>query len=183
MSTATTTLPTGTWNVDAIHSHVGFGVKHLGIATYRGQFPGVEGHLVTENGTITAIEGTAKIDSLETKDGNLTGHLLTPDFFDAASHPTGTFRSTDITLNGDALTVRGELTLRGVTKPVELTGTLEGFGPDGYGNTKLGVELTGNIDRRDYGISWNVVMDNGVPTVAERVKLEWNVEAVLGSGS
>lgn len=181
MSTAVTTqLPAGTWALDTIHSTVGFGVKHLGINTYRGSFPGIEGHLVTDGGRITEIVGTATIDSLVTKDATLTGHLLTPDFFDAANHPTGTFSSTAITLADDgALRIDGELTLRGVTRPVTLTGALEGVGPDPYGNTRLGISVTGQIDRREFGISWNTIMDNGVPAVAERVSLDWEVEAIL----
>lgn len=179
MSTATQTqLPAGTWALDTVHSTVGFGVKHLGINTYRGQFPGIEGHVVTRDGRITEITGTAQIDSLVTKDATLTGHLLTPDFFDAANHPTGTFRSTSIELSGEDVRIEGELTLRGVTRPVTLAGTL-GLGQDPYGNTRIGIAVSGQINRLDYGISWNTVMDNGVPAVAERVRLEWEVEAIL----
>ncbi|MCC6830264.1 MAG: polyisoprenoid-binding protein [Thermoleophilia bacterium] len=178
MSTTATQLPSGTWNLDTVHSTVGFGVKHLGINTYRGQFPGIEGHVRTEDGRVTEITGTARIDSLVTKDATLTGHLLTADFFDAEAHPTGTFRSTSVELTGEDIRVEGELTLRGVTRPVTLTGTL-GLGQDPYGNTRIGVAVSGQINRLDYGISWNAVMDNGVPAVAERVRLDWEVEAVL----
>lgn len=180
MSTAVVTqLPAGTWALDTIHSTVGFGVKHLGINTYRGSFPGIEGHLVTDGGRITEIVGTATIDSLVTKDATLTGHLLTPDFFDAANHPTGTFRSSSVELADDgALRIEGELTLRGVTRPVTLTGEL-GLGQDPYGNTRVGIAVKGQIDRREFGISWNTIMDNGVPAVAERVSLDWEVEAIL----
>lgn len=179
MTTATQTqLPAGTWTLDPVHSTVGFGVKHLGINTYRGQFPGIEGELRTAGGRITAVSGTARIDSLVTKDATLTGHLLTPDFFDAANHPTGTFRSTAVELSGEDVRIDGELTLRGVTRPVTLTGTV-GLGQDPYGNTRVGIAVTGQIDRREFGISWNTIMDNGVPAVAERVSLAWEVEAIL----
>lgn len=179
MSTTTATeLPTGTWTLDPVHSTVGFGVKHLGINTYRGQFPGIEGHVATQGGGITEVVGTARIDSLVTKDATLTGHLLTPDFFDAENHPTGTFRSTSVELSGEDVRIEGELTLRGVTRPVTLTGTVA-LGQDPYGNTRIGIAVSGQINRLDHGISWNAVMDNGVPAVAERVRLEWEVEAIL----
>ena len=117
-ATETTTIPTGTWSIDAVHSSVGFEVKHLGVSTFRGSFKDVTGSIETDNGAVTAIDGTIETASIHTIDGALSGHLQTPDFFDTANHPQGHFRSTQVEDLGDGkLRIRGELELRGVTKP------------------------------------------------------------------
>ncbi len=172
-------IPAGTWAIDASHSSAGWAVKHFGISTFRGKFPAVEGTITTTDGAVTAINGTVHIDSLNTEDEQQTGHLKSPDFFDIANHPTGTFTSTSIQdLGNDRLKVAGDLTLRGVTQPVELDAELEGVGPDAYGNTRIGVSATGVVDRTTFGISWNMPVEGGSPAVGERVKLDWNIEAI-----
>jgi len=172
-------IPAGTWAIDPVHSSVGFEVKHLGVSTYRGSFPGVEGTIETVDGAVTSVEGTARIESLTTQDPQLTGHLMSPDFFDQANHPTGTFTSTRI--EGDdngKLKVVGTLTLRGVAQPVELDGEFEGVGPDPYGNTRIGISATGFVDRTKFGISWNVPLGDTLVAVGEKVKLVWNAEGI-----
>jgi polyisoprenoid-binding protein YceI len=172
-------IPAGTWAIDPIHSSFGFEVKHLGVSTYRGSFPGVEGAIETTDGAVTSVAGTARIDSLVTQDVQLTGHLMSPDFFDQANHPTGTFASTSIVSDGNGkLKVVGTLTLRGVTQPVELAGELEGVGPDGYGNTRIGISAAGFIDRTKFGLSWNVPLGDTAVAVGEKVKLVWNAEGI-----
>jgi polyisoprenoid-binding protein YceI len=173
------TIPAGTWAIDAGHSSAGWAVKHFGVSTFRGKFPGVSGAVETADGAVTAITGEVQIDSLRTEDEQQTGHLKSPDFFDVTNHPTGTFRSTAVQDRGDGtLAVTGDLTLRGVTKPVELDVEVEGVGPDAYGNTRIGLAATGVVDRTDFGISWNMPLEGGGLTVGERVKLEWNIEAI-----
>ena len=172
-------IPAGTWAIDPVHSSVGFEVKHLGVSTYRGSFPGVEGTIETIEGSVTSVQGTARIESLTTQDVQLTGHLMSPDFFDQANYPTGTFASTKVESDGNGkLKVAGNLTLRGVTQAVELEGELEGVGPDPYGNTRIGISAAGFIDRTKFGLTWNVPLGDAVVAVGEKVKLVWNAEGI-----
>lgn len=181
VATSPVQLPTATWAIDPIHSTIGFAVRHLGITTYRGSFPGAAGGIETRDGAIAAVQGTIRVADLVTQDANLTGHLLTPDFFDAATYPEAGFVSTAVEQGDDgSLRISGDLTLRGVTRPVELVGEVEGVGQDAYGNTKLGLTVRGVIDRTEFGVSWNAPLANGALAVAEKVKLELDVQAVAG---
>ena len=171
-------IPAGTWSIDPVHTSVEFKVKHLGISTYSGRFNDVSGSIESSDGAITRLTGTAKTESIDVADSNLIGHLKSPDFFDAAAHPEITFSSTSAQIAGDDLIVQGDLTLRGVTKPVELKGELEGVGDDHMGNTKLGFSLEGVINRNDFGVTWNAALDNGGQVVGERVKLVLHGQAV-----
>lgn len=174
-----TEIPAGTWTIDPVHSSVGFEVKHLGVSTYRGQFPGISGTIETVDGGVSSVEGTAQIDSLTTVDAQLTGHLMSPEFFDQANHPTGRFQSKSVHVAADGkLTIAGELTLRGVTQPVELEGELEGVGPDPYGNTRIGLSAAGFVDRTKFGLNWNVPLGDKAVAVGEKVKLVWNAEGI-----
>jgi polyisoprenoid-binding protein YceI len=179
-STTTTKLPTGTWSVDPIHSSIGFGVKHLGVSTFRGSFKAAAGSVVTEGDAIRSIEGTVRVENLVTEEPGLTGHLHSEDFFDAAKYPELTFESTSVEQGEDGrLRVSGELTVRGVTRPVELDAEIEGAaeGPDG--NWRVGIAATGAIERSDWGMTWNNPLANGALAVGERVALNLHVEAVL----
>ena len=179
-TTVTTKLPTGTWSIDPVHSSIGFGVKHLGVSTFRGDFKQAAGNLVTEDGAIRAIEGAVQVENLVTEEPALTGHLHSEDFFDAGKHPELTFRSTSVEQIDDAnLRVTGDLTIRGETRPVELDAEIEGVGDGPDGATRIGIAATGGIDRSDWGITWNAPLANGAFAVAERVKLNLHVEAVL----
>jgi polyisoprenoid-binding protein YceI len=180
-STVTTTqLPTGTWSIDPIHSSIGFGVKHLGVSTFRGDFKKADGSIVTADGAISSIEGSVQVENLVTEEPALTGHLHSPDFFDAGNHPALTFRSTSVAQGDDGdLRVTGDLTIRGETRPVELDAEIEGFGEGPDGSTRIGITATGGIDRSDWGLTWNAPLANGAFAVAERVKLTLHVEAVL----
>jgi polyisoprenoid-binding protein YceI len=179
-STVATQIPTGTWSIDAVHSSIGFGVKHFGVSTFRGNFSGAAGSLVTDGGEIRSINGTVKIENLATEEPQLTGHLHSEDFFDAPNHPEITFASTEIeTVDADKLRITGDLTIRGVTRPVELDAEIEGAGDDPYGNTRLGITATGAVDRSDWGITWNAPpLANGALVVGERVALTLHVEAI-----
>jgi polyisoprenoid-binding protein YceI len=178
-ATETVTIPTGTWAIDPVHSSVGFEVKHLGVSTFRGSFKDVAGSIATADGAITSVEGTIETASVDTIDGALSGHLQTPDFFDSANHPQGRFRSTAIEDLGEGrLRVRGELELRGVSRPVEVDAHISGAGTDPYGNERLGLSGSAVIDRTEYGISWNAPLPNGGVALAEKVRLVLDVEAV-----
>ena len=179
-TTVITALPTGTWSIDPIHSSIGFGVKHLGISTFRGDFKGAAGSIETQDGAIRSIEGSVRVENLVTEEPALTGHLHSEDFFDAAKHPELTFKSTSVEQAEDGrLRVTGDLTIRGVSRPVELDAEIEGVGDGPDGGTRMGIAATGAIDRSEWGIVWNAPLANGAFAVAERVKLTLHVEAAL----
>ena len=183
MSTATitpveVTLPAGTWTVDPIHSSIGFEVKHFGISTFRGRFTGYEGTIKTADGSLQRVEGNVQVDSVDVKDPQLAGHLQSEDFFDAAKHPSIAFASTGVRQVEDGYELDGDLTIRGVTRPVTLEVGVEGAGPDPYGNERVSLVGRGEVDRTEYGISWNNTMDNGALVLGEKVRLVLSVEAV-----
>ena len=156
MSATETSVATGTWAIDAVHSSVGFEVKHLGVSTFRGSFKDVAGTVTTDNGTVTAVEGTIETASVQTVDTALNGHLQAPDFFDSANYPQGKFPlDRDRGPRQGRLRIAGELELRGVTKPVEIDASISGTGGDPYGNDRLGLSGCAVIDRTEFGISWN----------------------------
>jgi polyisoprenoid-binding protein YceI len=179
MSTIETAIPTGTWSVDPIHSTVGFGVKHLGISTFRGSFAAPSGTVRTADGEIVAVEGAVKTSGLTTQEAQLTGHLLSGDFFDAESHPEIRFTSTGVSPVADGrFTVDGELEIRGVTRPVQLEGEVEGVGEDPSGAARIGISARGAINRGEWGITFNIPLANGQFALGERVTLELHVEVV-----
>jgi polyisoprenoid-binding protein YceI len=178
-TTVTTQLPTGTWSIDPVHSSIGFGVKHLGVSTFRGSFKAAAGSLETKDGVISAIDGVVRVENVQTEEPQLTGHLLSQDFFDGDSYPEITFKSTSIEPADDGkLHITGDLTIRGATNPVELDAEIEGAGDGPDGNPRVGIAATGALDRSDWGITWNQPLANGALAVGERVTLQLHVEAV-----
>lgn len=172
MSTTTTVQErlAGSWNFAAAHSSADFAVKYV-VSTFRGSVEDLTATL--EDGVLS---GSAKITSIKVKDDNLTGHLMAPDFFDAEQHPEVSFRSTSITGDGDQIELDGELTLKGVTKPIHATGTLEGPAEDFMGNTRLGFTLETAIDRTEHGVSWNAELPSGGKALADDVTLHVELE-------
>jgi polyisoprenoid-binding protein YceI len=172
MSTTSTTQDrlAGTWNFAAAHSSADFAVKYV-VSTFRGSIEDLTATL--EDGVLS---GSAKVSSIKVKDDNLTGHLMTPDFFDAEQYPEISFRSSSISSDGDQVTVDGELTLKGVTKPIHATGTLEGPAQDFMGNTRLGFTLETTINRTDYGVSWNAELPSGGKALQDEVTLHVELE-------
>jgi polyisoprenoid-binding protein YceI len=160
-----TTLPTGTWNVDATHSQVGFAVEYM-VGTFRGTFSPFEAKLADG-----VLEGSAPVSGVQVQDENLTAHLQSPDFFDAEQAPTIQFRSTSIVRSGDEITVTGDLAIRGVTRQVQLTGTVGEPAEDPYGGTRFSLRLEGTVDRTLFGIAWNNPLPNGQPALADDVAL------------
>ncbi|MDX6598218.1 MAG: hypothetical protein QOE87_2105 [Gaiellales bacterium] len=179
-TTVSTKLPSGTWSIDPIHSSIGFGVKHLGVSTFRGTFKAAAGTIVTDRDAIRSIEGSVQVANIVTEEPALTGHLQSEDFFDAAKYPALTFESTSVEQVDDGrLRITGDLTIRGVTRPVELDAEIEGVGDGPDGATRVGIAATGAIERSDWGITWNAPLANGAFAVAERVTLNLHVEAGL----
>jgi polyisoprenoid-binding protein YceI len=172
-------IETGSYKVDPVHSRVGFEVRHLGISTFRGGFSVYDGQVTVGEHGIERVEGAIDVASVQVPEANLAGHLLGPDFFDAENHPKGQFVSTSIEhVDGDRWTVEGELTLRGVTRPVSVELTVEGAGVGLDGSSVLSFEARGEINRNDFGISWGATVETGAAVVAEKVRLVLAIEAV-----
>jgi polyisoprenoid-binding protein YceI len=165
-------LPSGTWKSDPIHSTVIWGIKHFGASTFRSSFKEFEATL--EEGTLT---GAAKVASMDIGLDTFKGHLLSDEFFAAESHPELTFKATGLTDAGE-VTVPGELTIRGVTKPIEAKGTIGEPVPGMQGDQRIGVELATTIDRRDFGIDWQAELGAGNLAAGWDVKVEVVLELV-----
>jgi len=173
-------IPTGTYNIDPTHSNVGFEVRHMGIATVRGAFRKFAG-TVDATGPLK-LSGSVEVSSVDTGDENRDGHLQSPDFFDAAQFPEISFTSTAIQTTGDGeLKLAGDITIHGITKPIELTGEIGEGGEDPWGNQRIGFEVTGKVDRRDFDLKFNQTLPNGNLLVANNVKLVISVSAVKAS--
>ncbi|MDQ3722734.1 MAG: YceI family protein [Actinomycetota bacterium] len=179
MSTATI-APTGTWNVDAKHSKVGFAVKHLGIATVRGEFTEFEGVLeIGEDLASTRAYGTVKTESVDTSEAARDEHLRAADFFNAETNPDITFESTSIEqFDDDVLKVTGNLTINGVTKEEAFHAEIQGTEVDPWGNDRVGLEVSGQISRGAYGMKFNQVLGSGNLAVADKVKIVIDISAV-----
>ena len=170
MSTITTSqsAPAGSWSADPVHSHVSFEIAYAGTNIFRGGFREYEASL--EDGV---LEGSAKVVSVDVKDEQLNGHLQTPDFFDAERYPEISFRATELRrLDDDSVEGSGELTIKGVTSPVTLTGKIAAApATDPFGRERLGLKLETEIDRTTYGVSWNAPNQSGGDYLANDVKL------------
>jgi polyisoprenoid-binding protein YceI len=178
MSTATEQIASGTWKLDKVHSHVGFAVKHMVVATFRGHFDEYDATLSTAEDGTPALRGSVKVDSLVVKDENLAAHLKSPDFFDTANYPEITFASSSLSVEGGELRVEGDLTIKGNTHRVSARGTVTGPHEDIAGNDKLGVELEALIDRREFGLEWNAPLPKGGFALENDVKLVVALELV-----
>ena len=177
LETTVKALPDGTYAVDPAHSNVGFEVKHLGIATVRGRFTVISGMLT--GGDEPQLEGVVDLASATTDEEQRDGHLASPDFFDVQSFPQATFRSTSIEQLGDGtIRVVGDMTLKDVTKEIELTGSVAGPATDPWGNTRVGLELAGVVDRNDFGVRWNAELPGGGYLLPDDVRIVLDVSAV-----
>lgn len=173
----TTVIPAGTYEIDPAHTTVEFAVKHLGFATVKGRALGVTGRL--EGGERPRVEATFPVAELTTFQPDRDQHLRTPDFFDAERHPEIRFVGTDLVRGVDGLVWEGELTIRGVTKPFSLRVTETGTAVDATGMDRVGLDAEGEIDRRDFGVSWNEILPGGNLLIANTVRLYASVSAVL----
>src|SRR5437660_10274284 len=182
MSTPTLTVaPAGTSNLDPVHSRVDFEVSYLA-GTFKGEFHKIGAELTVE-AEAASLEGTAKVASVDVKDENLSAHLQSPDFFDAERHPQLRFAAQEIRLGGDGkVSVDGELTIKGVTKPVAVTGTVTAPIADPYGNDCIGLNLTTRIDRTDFGVDWNNPLPSGDPSLANDVTILAELQFVKPGG-
>lgn len=169
------------WLIDTVHTHVGFSVKHLMVSTVRGQFGSYRGTLKLDptDFTKSTFEGEIDVESISTGNEQRDAHLRTNDFFDAPNHPKIAFKSTRIeSRGGDDYLVTGDLTIRGVTKEVALEVEFAGTAKSPYGKTVAGISAHGSINRKDFGVNFNAVLEAGGVMIGEKVKLEIEVEAV-----
>ena len=168
-SSTLTFAPAGTWQLDSTHSSVGFQVPYLA-GTFKGQFHDVDGQLVVDHEGAT-LSGVARVASVDVKDENLNAHLQSPDFFDAERHPELRFGAQQIDLDGDEVEVRGEIEIKGVSKPVAVTGTAVAPLTDPHGNERIGLALTTTVDRTDFGVDWNMDLPTGGASLGNDVKI------------
>jgi polyisoprenoid-binding protein YceI len=170
-----TDLVAGTWAIDPSHSEVGFTVRHL-MSKVRGQFTQFEGSLTTGTSLAeTRAEATIDLNSVDTRDEKRDAHLRSGDFFDVENSGPMTFKATEF----DGTTATGELTIKGVTRPVELDVEFLGLGLDPWGNQRLGFEASTVINRQDFGVTFNIPLDGGKVMVGDKVNIHLAVEAVL----
>jgi len=171
-------MSTTIWTIDPAHTDVEFAVKHMMIATVKGRFSQIEGTAEVPEAGEPNIEVTIGVGSIDTRQEQRDTHLRSPDFFDVANHPQMRFVSRKTERTGDGWKIVGDLTIKGVTRPVSLDVTNEGTGKDPWGNERLGVSASTKIDRREFGLTWNAALEAGGFLVGDDVKISINAELV-----
>ncbi len=173
-------MATTKWALDPMHSELQFKIRHLMITNVTGQFTQFTVNAETEGDDFSTakINFSAEVASVNTNNEQRDGHLKSPDFFDAEQFPTMTFESTEVAKKGSDLTVTGNLTMHGITGPVTLDVELGGIQQDPYGQTKAGFEITGKINRKDFGLTWGAVTETGGVMLGDDVKLVANIQLV-----
>jgi len=170
-----------TWTIDPSHTTVEFVAKHMMITTVKGRFAELAGTVVADESRFedSTVEVTFQAPSLDTRSEQRDTHLRSADFLDVENHPTVTFRSTAIHGSKESFKLTGDLTIRGVTRPITLDVTYEGEGKDPWGGTRAAFSATGKFDRRDYGLTWNVALETGGILVSNEVKINVEAQVVL----
>lgn len=172
---------TGTYEIDPAHSRIGFVARHAMVTKVRGSFNEFTGtaHIDGENPAASTVQVRIKAASIDTRNADRDGHLRSNDFLAMDEHPEITFSSTEITQTGDTeFDVTGDLTVRGVTKPVTVPFTYEGTAQDPFGNTRIGLEGSVVINRKDFGVTWNAALETGGVLVSDKVTLEFEISAI-----
>jgi polyisoprenoid-binding protein YceI len=172
----------GVWTVDPSHAEVGFVGRHFGLSRIRGRFTGVQGTVVVaDDPAESSVEVVIDMASVSSGDQSRDDHLRSADFFDVEQHPTATFRSTGIAHAGATATMTGDLTIKGVTRPVELAVTYAGHVADPWGNDRAVFSARGTIEREDWGLTWNIVLEAGGLVLSKDIALEIEVELLRAS--
>jgi polyisoprenoid-binding protein YceI len=172
----------GTWAIDPVHSEIGFSVRHMAVSKVKGRFDKFEGTIVTaEDPLKSTVNVTVDASSINTNNEQRDGHIKSADFFEVETHPTWTFEATGIKDEGGEQHLHGDITIKGVTKPVVFALEINGIGPDAYGGTRAGFTATGEINRRDFGVDFNGQIPgvSGGLIVSEKVAVTLEIEAVL----
>jgi polyisoprenoid-binding protein YceI len=162
-------VPAGTWKLDPVHSTVGFEVPYL-VGLFKGELKDVEATLTVSDGS-GRLEGRARVDSIDVNDETLASHLKSPEFFDAERHPELTFRAEGISLARAELSFPGEITIKGVTQPVQVEGVVSEPLTDPFGRERIGLTLSATVDRTAFGITWNAPLPNGQQALANEVTI------------
>ncbi len=179
MTTASTAV--STWTIDPVHSIAEFAVRHMMVSTVKGRFRSMEGSITLdeERPERSSVVATIDVASVDTAEPDRDAHLRSDDFFNAERFPKMTFRSTRVELQGeDRARVYGDLTIRDVTREVALDVEFEGRAKDPWGNERIGFSATTELDRKEFGLRWNQVLETGGVVVGDRVKVSLHVEAV-----
>jgi polyisoprenoid-binding protein YceI len=174
--------PPGPWTIDPVHSSVEVAARHLGISSVRGRFTDFGGCIeIAEDTGKSRVEAAIRADSIDTGNHMRDGHLKSPDFLDTAAHPEITYHSTGLTPAGsDRWTLHGDLTLHGVTRPVDLELAYLGTGPDPWGGTRAAFRATAELRREDFAIAYNQVVQAGIAAVGTTLQVELDIQAVQG---
>ena len=170
----------GTWSIDPVHSEVGFTARHMMVSKVRGKFRTFSGEIVTGADALgSSVSAEIDLSSIDTGNEQRDAHIRSADFFEVETYPTMTYRSTGTRQDGDVYILDGKLTLKGVTRDVELALEINGFGPDAFGGTRAGFSAIGEINRRDFGVNFGAVMETGGAVVSDRITIQLEIEAVL----
>ena len=170
----------GTWDIDASHSTVGFSVRHMMVSKVRGYFRDFSGEIVTaEDPTQSSVTARIDMDSIDTRQEQRDAHIRSADFFDVGNHTEMTFRSTAVATDGADWPVTGDLTIKGVTRPVTLALELDGFGPDAFGGTRAGFSAKTSVSRKAHGVDIDLPLDGGGVVVGDKIDVELDIQAVL----
>jgi polyisoprenoid-binding protein YceI len=173
----------GTWAIDPVHSEVSFVVRHMMVSKVRGRFETFSGTVTTGDDPLqSTVSATVDLSSVNTASPDRDNHIRSADFFEVETHPTMTYQSTGVRRDGDDFLLDGDLTLRGVTKPVTFKLEVNGFGPDAFGGTRAGFSATSEINRSDFGVSYNGPIPGGGVAVSEKVTITLEIEGVLDKG-
>jgi polyisoprenoid-binding protein YceI len=173
--TTATAIPAGTYSTDGVHSSAGFAVKHM-LATFRGSFGTVNAQVTVAEEGSARLDGTVPVSSVIVKDENLQAHLASPEFFDAEQYPEIRFHGLDLTVDGPAATLTGDLTIKGHTERVTAEGSVVGPIEDPFGNTKLGLQFETVVDRTKFGLNWNAPLPKGGFMLANDVTISVDLE-------
>lgn len=167
------------WNIDPNHSEIGFRVKHMMFTNVKGHFDAYDAHIAFEDNLNEAsFDFNAQVNSITTNNKDRDNHLKSADFFDVEQFPSLNFKSTGIKENGKKLEITGDLTIKGITKPITLKGDCSEIMKDPWGNNRLGLSLEGAINRKDFGLTYNAALETGGVLVGEEVKLNAEVQLV-----
>jgi polyisoprenoid-binding protein YceI len=169
----------GTWELDPVHSSIGFEVPYLS-GTFKGQFREARAKLAVRDGNVD-LDGSARVASVDVKDENLSAHLQSPDFFDAERHPELLFSAHDIELADGTVSASGTLTIKGVTRPVEVTGTLTPPMVDAFERERIGLVLATTVDRHDFGVSFRMPLPSGESAIGDEVTIVAELYFIRGS--
>ncbi|MCU1351329.1 MAG: YceI family protein [Acidimicrobiales bacterium] len=173
-------IPAGTWTIDTTHSEVGFSVRHLMVSKVKGRFASFEGAVtIAEDPLASSVQVSVDLDSVTTNEPQRDAHLRSADFFDAEHHPKMTFTSTQLRAAGDDFVLVGDLSLKGVTRPVELAVEYNGLSPDPWGGSRIGFSAETEISRKDFGVDIEMPLDGGGVVVGDKIKVMLEVEAIL----